>query len=72
MKQKEIVLTSEHLTFYDEEIGSSTYSDGQLCYSHHAQMRWSDAVYAGPANLDIEGRIVIPSYVSIAVPFSYP
>lgn len=65
MKQKEIVLTSEHLTFYDEEIGSSTYSDGQLCYSHHAQMRWSDAVYAGPANLDIEGRIVIPSYVSI-------
>ena len=67
MKQKEIVLTSDNLVYYDEEIGSSSYSDGTLCYSSNTRIRdlWGHAVDAGPANSDIEGRIVIPSYVSI-------
>ncbi len=39
MKQKEIVLTSEHLVYYDEEIGSSNYSDGTLCYSSNTGIR---------------------------------
>lgn len=67
MKQKEIVLTSEHLVFYDEEIGSSGYSDGTLCYRSNTVIgdRWGHAVYAGPFNTGIEGSIVIPSSVSI-------
>lgn len=67
MKQKEIVLTSDNLVYYDEEIGSSGYSDGTLCYRSNTSIwdRWGHAVYASPANSDIEGRIVIPSYVSI-------
>lgn len=65
MKEKEIILTSDNLVYEDDEIGSYSYSDGILCYSSHAQMRWSYAVYAGPANNEIEGPIVIPSRITI-------
>ena len=65
MNEKEVILTSDNLVYEDGEIGSYSYSDGTLCYSSHAQMRWSYAVYAGPANCEIEGPIVIPSKITI-------
>ena len=65
MKQKEIVLTSENLVYDDDEIGSWSYSDGQLCYSHHAQMFWSHSVYVGSASDNLSGAVEIPSEVSI-------
>ncbi len=62
---KEIILTSENLVYEDIEIGSSSYSDGTLQYSSHAQMHWSNSVYASPANDEIEGAIEIPSEITI-------
>lgn len=65
MKQKEIILTSENLIYDDDEIGSWSYSDGQLYYSHHAQMFWSYSVYVGPASDNLSGAVEIPSEVTI-------
>ena len=67
MKQKEIVLTSDNLVYYDEEIGSSSYSDGTLCYSSNTVISdlWGYAVYAGPANENLSGAVEIPSEVTI-------
>lgn len=65
MKERKVILSSENLVYEDDEIGSYEYSDGTLCYSRNAQMRWSYAVYAGPANNEIEGAIDIPSKVTI-------
>lgn len=65
MKQKEIILTSENLIYDDDDIGSWCYSDGQLCYSHHAQMFWSHSVYVGSANDNLSGSVKIPSEVTI-------
>ena len=65
MKQKEIILTSDNLIYNDDEIGSWSYSDGQLCYSHHAQMFWSYSVYVGPASDNLSGAVEIPSELTI-------
>ena len=63
MKEKEIILSSDNLTFEDEEVGSSGYSDGLLLYSYHAWME-TNVVEVSAAG-DIEGDVDIPSEVII-------
>lgn len=63
MKEKEIILSSDNLTFEDEEVGSSGYSDGRLLYSYHSWME-TNVVEVSAAG-DIEGDVDIPSEVTI-------
>lgn len=62
--KKEVILTSDHLVYDDDDIGSHGYSDGVLCYSNHAWME-ANFVEVGAVRKDIEGDIEIPSEVTI-------